>query len=192
MKQPTRNEKQRIKWLGVGVPRLCFTASSFLVFLDKGAWGLPLHKTMFSQVAAVSQARSSDLGPVADKRQCPYGYWLWVSWFKSEVFPHNWPWKTMLRRLRLFDRVPDDQAEVNLRLFLNMQGLTILARILKERQGKLEGLGPRLRELSNRVIDRVCIFCHCKTHVSVESEGCLRHNFHKQSTLNHPVCPHCH
>lgn len=69
----------------------------------------------------------------------------------------------MLRRLRLFDHMLNVQAQVNLSFSLNVEGLTILARILKERQGKLEELGRMLRELSNRVTDRLCIFCHFKT-----------------------------
>lgn len=84
----------------------------------------------------------------------------------------------------------DGQAEVNPRLFLHIEGLTILAHVLKESQGKLDGLGARLRELSNRVIDRVCVFRHREIHISGEFEGCLCNNCHKQSTLNHPVCPH--
>lgn len=37
----------------------------------------------------------------------------------------------MLRRLRLFDQVLDGQVEVNPRLLLNIEGLAILANILK-------------------------------------------------------------
>ena len=69
------------------------------------------------------------------------------------------------------DGVLDGQAEVYPRLFLHIEGLTILAHVLKESQGELEGLGVTLRELSNKVIDRVCVFCHREIHILGDLRG---------------------
>ena len=98
-RQGRRNSTLKdLVWMGV--PRLCFTASRFLVFLDKGAWGLPVCKTTFSQVAAVSQVRLSDLGLVTYKT---VSMWLLDLGLGVQVcgFSPSWPWETMLRRLRL-------------------------------------------------------------------------------------------
>lgn len=128
-RQGRRNDALKdLVWMGV--PRLCFTASRFLVFLDKGAWGLPLYKTTFLQVATVSQVRLSDLGLVTYKT---VSIWLLDLGLGIQVWglSSSWPWETMLRRLRLFDQVLDGQVEVNPRLLLNIEGLAILANTLK-------------------------------------------------------------
>lgn len=76
------------------------------------------------------------------------------------------------------DGVLDGQAEVNPRIFLHIRGLTILALVLKESQGKLGELRVRFRELSNIVLIG-CVYCYHEIHISGEFEGCLCNNCHK-------------